>query len=75
MDFKQATDAICDAPDHKAVSQALGVSVQAVRQARMSDGVAKREPPKEWRYALIRLAEQQIMHYRKLIEQLRKEEI
>ena len=75
MDFKEATDAVCKGLDHGDVSEALGVSLQAVRQARLKEGgPAKRAPPKDWRYAIIRLAERRIMYYRKLIEQLRTEE-
>ena len=75
MNFKQATDAICMPVSHDDVASALGVSVQTVRQARMDDeATAKRAPPKDWRRAVIRLAERRIMHYRDLIARLRGEE-
>lgn len=76
MDFKEATDAVCDGLGHEDISKALGVSLQTVRQARLADGAsARREPPKDWHYGLIRLAEKRIMHYRSLIDQLRREGI
>lgn len=75
MNFKEATDAVCDGLKHQDVSKALGVSLQTVRQARLPDGApAKRDPPKDWHHAIIRLAEQRIMHYRKLIERLSAED-
>lgn len=73
MDFREATNALCEKVDHEAVSEALGVSLQTVRQARMDDGAAaKRTPPADWEKAIIRLAEDRVWHYRKLIGQLRK---
>jgi hypothetical protein len=74
MDFKKATDALCEGLDHGDVARALGVSVQAVRQARIADAAkGRREPPRDWPYAVIRLAEQEIMRNRALIEEVRKE--
>ena len=74
MDFREATDALCETLDHEDVARALGVSVQSVRQARLTNAnKARREPPRDWPYAVIRLAEQQIMRSRHLIEQVRKE--
>ena len=74
MDFREATDLLCERVDHEDVAKALGVSLQAVRQARLSDVVkAHREPPKDWPYAVIRLAEKQILRSRRLIDQVRRE--
>lgn len=71
MDFREATDLLCERVDHEDVAKALGVSLQAVRQARLHDATkARREPPKEWHYAVIRLAEQDIMKKRALIEKV-----
>jgi hypothetical protein len=73
MNFREAVDALSDPLDHKKVAEALGVSVQAVRQARMAEGSnAFRAPPKHWKDTAIRLAERRIMHYRQLIDCLRK---
>ena len=72
MDFRDAIDGLCAKIDHDDVAKALGVSVQTVRQARMSIAAkAHREPPREWKDALIRLAEEQVWHYRELIEEIR----
>ena len=74
MDFKQATDALFDQIDHADLAEALGVSVASIRQARLSpDAKARRTPPKDWQFAVIRLAEQQIMRNRELIEKVRRE--
>jgi len=74
MNFREATDQLCQKVDHADVATALGVSVQSVRQARLSDTQkARRGAPKDWPYAIIRLAEQQIMRNRRLIDQVRRE--
>jgi hypothetical protein len=74
MGFREATDGLCDRIDHDDVAKALGVSVQTVRQARMKpDTHAHRSPPSDWQDALIRLAEERVWHYRKLIEDIRNE--
>jgi hypothetical protein len=74
MNFKEATDTLFGRIDHSALAKALGVSVASIRQARLSHSAkAYRDSPKDWQYAVIRLAEQQIMRYRQLIEQVRKE--
>jgi hypothetical protein len=74
MNFKDATDAVCAALGHEDVAKALGVSVQTVRQARLSpDGKAYREPPAGWPAQLIKLAEKQANHYRKLVERLQRQ--
>jgi hypothetical protein len=72
MNFRETVDALCEGIGHEKVAEALGVSVQTVRQARMKeDSSAFRVPPKQWRDALIRLAEDRVWHFRKLIEQMR----
>ncbi len=71
MDFRDATDGLCAKVDHEDIARALGVSVQTVRQARLTDNTkAYREPPREWQDAVIRLAEERVWHYRKLIEKI-----
>ena len=73
MDFREATDDLCEGISHEALAKALGVSVATVRQARLGAAAkAHRGPPREWQYALIRLAEERVWHYRNLIEQLRR---
>jgi hypothetical protein len=72
MVFREAVDAICASLNHEDVAKALGVSVQTVRQARLSeDSRAFRTPPKNWKAAIIRLAEARVLHYRKLIDKLK----
>jgi hypothetical protein len=74
MDFRQATDGLCAKLDHEDVAHALGVSLQTIRQARLQQGTnARRSPPPGWRDAVIRLAEEKVGHYRRLIEQLQAE--
>jgi hypothetical protein len=72
MRFKEATDKLFQGLSHKELAAAIGVSVPAIRQARLDTHTrAHRSPPKGWRRAVIRLAEQQVWHYRQLIESLR----
>lgn len=74
MNFKEATDELFDHVDHAELAQALESSVASIRQARLSpDAKAFRSAPKNWQYAVIRLAERRIMKYRALIDQVRKE--
>jgi hypothetical protein len=75
MNFREAVDTLCATIGHDEVAEALGVSVQTVRQARMKeDSSAFRAPPKDWEAAVIRLAEKRVWHYRRLIEQVRGKE-
>lgn len=72
VSFKDATDAL--QIDHAELAEAMGVSIATIRQARLKPNArAHRAPPKNWRFAIIRLAEKQIMRNRTLIEQVRKE--
>ena len=72
MDFKAAVDSLCEPIDHADIAKALNVSTQAVRQARLGpETKARRAPPQDWSNAIIRLAEERVWHYRKLIESLR----
>lgn len=71
MEFRDAIDGLCAKIDHDDVAKALGVSVQTVRQARMSvDAKAHREPPPKWKDTVIRLAEERVSHYRELIKEM-----
>ena len=72
MDFKEATDGLLSSVHQEQLAKALGVSVASIRQARLrADAHAHRRPPEEWKYAVIRLAEERVWHYRRLIESLR----
>lgn len=74
MDFREATGALCATVSHEELAKALGVSVAAIRQARLNPNArAYRSPPKDWAYAVIRLAETRIMKCRHLIEAVRRE--
>jgi hypothetical protein len=72
MNFREAVDALCASLSHEDVAKALGVSVQTVRQARLNeDSDGFRAPPKNWKAAIIRLAEARMPYYRKLVENLK----
>jgi hypothetical protein len=74
MDFKEATDKLFQGLTQKDLANSLDVSLPAIRQARLSgEAKAHRSPPRGWRCAVIRLAEEQVWHYRKLIESLQNE--
>jgi hypothetical protein len=71
MNFKEATDGLFERVVHEELAKKLGVSVATIRQARLSaEAQAYRMPPKDWENAVIRLAEERVWHYRKLIEGL-----
>ena len=72
MNFKEATDNLFDGVDQPALANEIGVSVASIRQARLNpQAKAYRNPPQNWERSLIRIAEREIMRYRKLIEELR----
>ena len=72
MTFKKATDRLFSRVDHEDLATALGVSVASIRQARLSpDALAHRTPPPDWETAVLRLAEERVSHFRKLIEEIR----
>ena len=74
MEFREATDELLSKVDHEQLADMLGVSVAAIRQARLVPSAkAHRPPPKNWRFAVIRLAEKQIMRNRELIENVRRD--
>ena len=71
MDFRNATDSLFERITHAELADSLGVSVASIRQARLSAGTnAHRSPPLNWEYAVIRLAERQILRHRQLIDQI-----
>lgn len=72
MTFNEATDRLFSRIDHKDLAKALGVSVASIRQARLKpDASAHRSPPPEWESIVLRLAEERVWHFRKLIEEIR----
>ena len=57
MNFRQATDELLAGVTLEALAEAIGVSVQAVRQARAAEGTtAHRSPPPGWERAVIAVA-------------------
>jgi hypothetical protein len=72
MDFRKATDELFDRVDHETLAKRLGVSIASIRQARLNPKAkAHREPPPNWPDATIRLAEEQIRKYERLIANLK----
>src|SRR5271156_1666314 len=72
MTFKKATDRLFSRIGHEDLAKALKVSIASIRQARLSpDALAHRSPPPDWENAVLRLAEEQVWHFRKLIEEIR----
>jgi hypothetical protein len=60
MKFRQATDSLLESVTLEDLAQALGASVQAVRQARASEGSSShRSPPQGWEKAVSKLAREQ----------------
>lgn len=76
MDFKEATDPLFARMDHENLAKRLGVSVTTIRQALLRpEANAHRSAPPNWRNAVIRIAEAQLMRYRRLINDVRREGI
>jgi hypothetical protein len=72
MTFKKATDRLFSRVDHENLAKVLGVSIASIRQARLSpDALAHRTPPPDWETAVLRLAEERVRYFQKLVEELR----
>lgn len=70
--FRKATDELFRGISHEELSGALGCSVATIRQARLDpDAKAFRNPPVGWEEVVLKLAEKQADHFRKLAERLR----
>ena len=73
MNFKKATDGLFKRVSHEDLADQLGVSVAAIRQARLDvSAKAHREPPKRWEQAVAELAENRIRQYHELIGELER---
>jgi hypothetical protein len=73
MDFKKASDALFAQVEHADLAKAIGVSVALIRQARLQPKAnAHRTPPEGWERAIIRLAEERVIHYQRLAMRLKK---
>jgi hypothetical protein len=76
MNFRSATDRLFHRVSHEDLAEQLGVSVAAIRQARLDPGVkAYRTPPKGWEQAVVDLAKNRIRHYHQLLGELTKDTI
>lgn len=57
MDFREATDQVAGCITHMQIAEAMSVSIQSIRQARMAvDATSFRNPPPGWEMALVDLA-------------------
>jgi DNA-binding GntR family transcriptional regulator len=74
MDFKKATDFLFDRVSHEELAAQIGVSIPAIRQARLEvSAKAHRPAPRGWKRAVVELAENRIRQYHELIGTLEKE--
>lgn len=72
MDFKAATDALFARVTHDALAEQLGVSVPAIRQARLdAKAAAHRNPPEGWESAALVLSEARIKELQELVRKLK----
>jgi DNA-binding GntR family transcriptional regulator len=74
MNFKAATDALFERVSHEDLADELGVSIAAIRQARLElSANAHRPAPKGWERAVVQLAENRIRLYHELIGELERQ--
>lgn len=72
MKFRKATNALLESVTLQDLANTLGVSLQAIRQARADEGsTAYRAPPEGWEGAAIKLAEAAARRYLDLARRLR----
>ncbi len=72
INFRKATDELFTVVTHEELADALGCSVATIRQARRAEGTASyRSPPKGWERAVLKLAEQKLDHFKRLVAKLR----
>lgn len=72
MDFKKATDLLCEPITHEELAKALGAKLPSVRQARLDPSAnAYRSPPGGWQAIVVKLAEAKAKRLMKLADQLR----
>lgn len=71
MNFRKATDELLSSVTLEDLANALGSSVQAVRQARAQESTsAFRRPPEGWEAASAKLARKQATRLNRLAEKL-----
>lgn len=74
MDFKNATDSLFDRVSHDDLAAQMGVSIAAIRQARLDVSAhSHRSAPRGWEDAVVALAENRIRHYNELVGALKSE--
>ena len=73
MDFTEAIDRLADCPTQTDISDALGIDVQRIRQARLAQGHPNRRPaPAGWEKAIAKLARDRGGELVLIAEQLEK---
>jgi hypothetical protein len=74
MDFKKATDVLCEAITAADIARALKKPEQSIRQARANpEGAGYRPPPSDWRDGVIKLAESRAKALQRLADQLKRD--
>lgn len=72
MNFKMATDQLCDGITHSDVARALGLSAPRVREARLYEsGEAHRALPEGWEQVVAGLAEKEAERLSRLATMLK----
>jgi len=75
MNFQKSTDRLLERITLEDLANELGVSVQAIRQARVFEqSSAYRPPPSGWPEAIHVLAHKRIKHLQNLIDSLPQED-
>ena len=75
MNFKRATDELLSSVTLEDLAAAMGISVQAIRQARASEtSTAYRAPPGDWERYTAKLAAKQAKRLLKLAGELDREQ-
>lgn len=71
MDFKTATDRVAGCISHAEIAEAVGVSVQTIRQARLDPSApGHRPPPANWQEVLARLARERSRKLRAFADEM-----
>jgi hypothetical protein len=71
MDFRKATELLCEPVTHADIAKAVKRSEQTVRQARLPGGSAgHRSPPPDWEGGIAKLARARADKLLKLADQL-----
>lgn len=73
MNFKQATDALLESVTLDDLAKEMGISVQALRQARTAEtSTAYRSPPPNWEKAIYDIAMRKERHFIALANRLKR---